>query len=415
MHARQFLTVFPFVEGSVLNLRDIEQGLDQLNRLPSNRAAMRIVPGSAPGTSRVLISNAQERTWRPYIGYDNLGQDITGRAQYTLGLEKDNFIGCNDQFAVYYTGAMPLGYGPNDTETEGFSESLTGLFSVPFGYWLLSGSVSTFSYSTQLLGVNQSYTGEGTTVAARIALDRVIWRDARSKLSLGVFYQYRDVNNYIEDERLAASSYRLSSGGFTLAYTRRLLGGVLSLSLEQAWGIPGMSIGIPFDSPSSAPKTNFSKSSGSLYWHYPFEVFQQDFSWTLSAHGRLADVTLYGSERLYLGGFYSVRGFENNVLGGDQGGYARNELAWNMPRKWFDFDRSPVRGAQLFCAYDVGAIVRDNADPYERGHISGVAVGLRTTGPLTLELAYAHPLETPDFVRESEKRDVWYLSVRYTF
>ncbi|MDR2801260.1 MAG: hypothetical protein LBB52_08380 [Desulfovibrio sp.] len=56
-----------------------------------------------------------------------------------------------------------------------------------------------------------------------------------------------------------------------------------------------------------------------------------------------------------------------------------------------------------------------SADPYERGHVSGMALGVRTTGPLTFELAYAHPLETPSFVRESEKHDVWYLSVKYTF
>ena len=398
-----------------LNLRDIEQGLDQLNRLPSNRAAMRIEPGGAPGTSRVLISNVQERTWRPYVGYDNLGQDVTGRTQYTLGLEKDNFIGCNDQVAVYYTGAMPRGYGPNNNETEGFSESLTGLFSLPFGYWLLSGSASTFSYSTQLLGVNQSYTSKGTTVAARFALDRVVWRDADSKLSLGAFYQYRDVDNYIEDARLLASSYRLSSSGFALAYTRRLLGGVLSLSLEQAWGMPGMSEGIPFDSPSSAPKTNFSKSSGSLFWHYPFEFFQQNFSWTLSARGQVADVTLYSSERIYLGGMYSVRGFEVSALGGDQGGFVRNEIAWNPPREWLLPDKKFVSDIQLFGAYDAGGIIRDNADHYERGHVSGVAFGVRAVGALTFELAYAHPLETPSFVRESEKHDVWYLSVKYTF
>ena len=46
MQPKQFLTIFPGVKGSVLQLRDIEQGLDQLNRLPSNNATMRIEPGA---------------------------------------------------------------------------------------------------------------------------------------------------------------------------------------------------------------------------------------------------------------------------------------------------------------------------------------------------------------------------------
>jgi hemolysin activation/secretion protein len=72
-----------------------------------------------------------------------------------------------------------------------------------------------------------------------------------------------------------------------------------------------------------------------------------------------------------------------------------------------------VANVQLFGAYDTGAIVR--RDSYERGHVSGVAGGIRVAGALTGELAYAHPLEAPAFVRESEKRGVWYLSVKYTF
>ena len=414
METRQLMTIFPFVRGSVLNLRDIEQGLDQLNRLPSNRATMRVEPGREPGTSRVLIANVQERTWRPYLGYDNLGQDSTGRTQYTMGLEKDNYIGCNDQVSVYYTGAMPHGYAPNDdNRQDGYSESLTGLFSIPFGYWLLSGNASTYSYSTDLLGTNQKYTSTGTTLASRVALDRVLMRDADGKLSAGAFYQYRDVDNYIEEVRLVTSSYRLSSAGFTLTYTRRMFGGVFSLALEQAWGIPSMSEGVALDSPASAPKTNFSKSSGNLQWYYPFMLDRQSFAWTLSARGQTADVTLYNSERLYLGGPYSVRGFQNSAVSGNQGGYMRNDLAWNVPQTWYSFDKNPIGNVQLFAAYDIGAIVR--RDAYERGHVSGVAGGLRVAGALSGELAYAHPLETPSFVRESEKRGVWYLQVRYTF
>ena len=190
MNARQLKTIFPFVKGSVLQLRDIEQGLDQLNRLPSNRAIMSIAPGSQVGESKVVIDNVQERTWRPSVGFDNLGQDTTGRAEYTLGLEKDNFIGCNDQFSFYYTGSMPQVFGQFKNDWEGASESVTGLFSIPLGYWLLSGSASRFNYTTQIYGLNQAYTSSGTTSAMRLALDRVIWRDGNGKLSLGTFIRH---------------------------------------------------------------------------------------------------------------------------------------------------------------------------------------------------------------------------------
>ena len=35
---------FPFLDGKVLNIRDIEQGLDQMNRLSSNRMKVQLIP-----------------------------------------------------------------------------------------------------------------------------------------------------------------------------------------------------------------------------------------------------------------------------------------------------------------------------------------------------------------------------------
>lgn len=414
MQAKQFLTIFPGVQGSVLQLRDIEQGLEQLNRLPSNNAAMRIEPGAEAGASRVLISNVQKRTWRLSAGVDNLGQETTGLAQYTLGFEKDNFLGCNDQVAVYWTSAMPRVAGQFGNPWEGYSDSLSALFSVPFGYWLLSGSASRFNYTTQVAGLNQSYTSSGTTTAARLNLDRVIWRDAAGKLSLGGFIQYRDVVNRFEGERLVASSYRLTTAGLTAAYVRRMLGGVLTLQAERIWGLPGLSWRLPGPVSSGTPHVDFSKTTGTLGWYRPFSVGEQQWAWTLSAYGQTSEQTMFGSERLYLGSSYTVRGFKETPVGGDCGGYLRNELAWTVPEKWLGaLKNSPVGQVRLFAAYDYGGVTRDGKDPYEWGELQGVALGLRTTGDFSMQAAWSHPLSAPGYVRE--KDDVWYLTLRYTF
>lgn len=414
MNARQLKTIFPFVKGTVLQLRDIEQGLDQLNRLPSNRATMSIVPGSQVGESKVVIDNVQERTWRPSVGFDNLGQDTTGRAQYNLGLEKDNFIGCNDQFSLYYTGSMPQVFGQFKNDWEGASESVTGLFSIPFGYWLLSGSASRFNYTTQIYGLNQTYTSSGTTSAARLALDRVIWRDGTGKLSLGTFIQYRDVENRFETVRLVASSYRLTTTGLAASYVRRMLGGVLTLQAEQIWGIPNMSWSVPGPETSTTPHTRFSKTTGTVGWQRSFEIGQQQWSWNLTAFGQTSQQTLYGAERLYVGSPYTVRGFRETPVGGDCGGYMRNELAWTVPAKILDpVKNSQLGPVQIYAAYDYGGISRDAKDPYEWGELTGMTLGVRTSGKLSVQASWSRPLTAPDYVQD--KGDVWSLSVRYTF
>ncbi|HBP9027809.1 TPA: ShlB/FhaC/HecB family hemolysin secretion/activation protein, partial [Escherichia coli] len=47
----QLYSSFPAHEGSLLDLRDIEQGLENMQRLPGVQADMEIVPGEQPGES----------------------------------------------------------------------------------------------------------------------------------------------------------------------------------------------------------------------------------------------------------------------------------------------------------------------------------------------------------------------------
>ena len=67
----QVLTAFPFMIGGVLNLRDIEQGIDQLNRLPSNSATMDIKPDDKNEYSKLEVKNKPKGTTRLTFFTDN--------------------------------------------------------------------------------------------------------------------------------------------------------------------------------------------------------------------------------------------------------------------------------------------------------------------------------------------------------
>jgi hemolysin activation/secretion protein len=74
-------TSFPAGAGQLLNLRDLEQGIDQLNRLQSNNATLDIQPGSQPGGSNVVIHNQPSRPVHLFVSYDNQGSVSTGANQ----------------------------------------------------------------------------------------------------------------------------------------------------------------------------------------------------------------------------------------------------------------------------------------------------------------------------------------------
>ncbi|OHX20053.1 POTRA domain-containing protein [Chromobacterium sphagni] len=72
-------TAFPTGPGEILNVRDLEQGLEQLGRLPGQQATMEMVPADAPGDSDVVVTRQGGRPLSGALTLDDSGQDATGR------------------------------------------------------------------------------------------------------------------------------------------------------------------------------------------------------------------------------------------------------------------------------------------------------------------------------------------------
>jgi len=67
----------PGISGSLLNLRDIEQGLDQINRLSRYNAQIKLLPSSQQGYSIVDIQTVEKRLVSAGAGFNNSGQKST--------------------------------------------------------------------------------------------------------------------------------------------------------------------------------------------------------------------------------------------------------------------------------------------------------------------------------------------------
>ncbi|WP_084516257.1 ShlB/FhaC/HecB family hemolysin secretion/activation protein [Desulfovibrio cuneatus] len=407
-------TAFPGLEGKPLNLRDIEQGLDQLNRLPSQQATMELAPGENLGGTVVKVKIPPKRSWRFGGGLDNLGQRRTGQWQYNLFLEKDNLMGLGDQFAVYWSEEAPfMERTMDDRPSEGNNHSFSTFASIPWGKWTFSANMSRFAYGSTIYGMNTDYSSTGTTATHTVQAERLLHRDADSKTSLSVALTNRDVKNYIEDVRLIASSYKLTTLTTSLSHNRRFLGGSLGGNLDHTQGLSILGTKEEEDHGHAIPKGHFHKFSSSVYWYRPIQIAEQSFYYHLSAFGQLTQHTMYGAERISIGSRSSVRGFHEESATGDQGGYVRNEVGWNVPWGEKTLKYMPFNNMQVYAAYDLGGIIKDKDDPFERGRLDGVSIGLRTQGDLAFDLTVSKPLNAPSYIH---KRDTEvYFSLRYTF
>lgn len=97
-------SAMPAHRGNLLDVRDIEQGLENLQRLPTVTARMALHPGEAPGESDIVIERTQSRFWRVGAWVDDTGTESTGRYQGGVMLALDNPTSLSDLFYVTASG-----------------------------------------------------------------------------------------------------------------------------------------------------------------------------------------------------------------------------------------------------------------------------------------------------------------------
>jgi hemolysin activation/secretion protein len=106
----------PAKPGDILNLRDVEQGLENLKRLPTVAADLQIEPGGAPTQSDLVVSWRQVLPFRFNATLDDSGSKSTGKYQGSATLSYDHWWTLNDLFYVTLNqdlgGGQPWHLGP---------------------------------------------------------------------------------------------------------------------------------------------------------------------------------------------------------------------------------------------------------------------------------------------------------------
>ncbi|MGD8327590.1 MAG: ShlB/FhaC/HecB family hemolysin secretion/activation protein [Sphingomonadales bacterium] len=402
----RLVTAFPFIEGGLLNLRDLEQGIDQLNRLASIDATLDIQPGEVAGASHVVVKH--KTIGRPYrftLNVDNNGQQSTGRVVHTAGLEVDSPFGLNDFWSVYYSRDARYS---KVTGTEAFG----GFFSLPFGHTTLSISGGKSNYDSVITGSFENFASKGSSWNILGEIDQVLFRDGKTKISAAPFIQIFNAENFIEDVRLLSSSYRLSILGARLKGQRTVLGGILSGQAEAQWGANILGAEAVDLGPES-PDTEFTSVAFTTSFFKPLELFGFKFRYNTLLRGEWNFDAVFPVIRISLGGPATVRGFRDDGISGRRGLFNRHEISKDL----LEFGGEgvlPTTQILGYLGYDWGGILANNDDPFERGVLHSTTFGLRTLGgPFFLDLGVSVPISSPQFV---EHRDVEVsASLRLTF
>lgn len=382
---------FPNLLGRPLYLPDLEQGLDQLNRLRAYDLTAALLPGTLQGGTQILIEpRAVGSRWHLDSRLDNRGSPLTGRHRLSLGLGVDSPLQVNDDLRLTLNAAV--------FDAPGQSQGASLYYSVPYGPWTFAVNASQLSYRAPIPGA--SYTSNGTSSFQGVSAERVLWRGQHGMLSASARLDRKQLQNRLDDSLLQLQSPTLTtleSGVNLLWLDAGLWHGYLGIARGLAW--------LGADPPASAaahPQAQFLKYRANLL-HLRQGPAQSPWRWQSELNLQYSRDVLPAIEQLLLSDDSAVRGFRAYSVAGASGAVWRNSvsqpLAVPLP---FNLQLRP----QL--SLDLGWARLASDSPWQR--LAGAAAGVEVSLPGSrLRLDYQYPLYASDRYRQALEPGFWVL------
>lgn len=353
----------PAHPGDILNLRDIEQALENFKRVPTAEADIQITPAEGPdaqpGESDLVIRWHQGMPFRISATVDDSGSKQTGKYQGNVTVSFDHWWTLNDLFYASLNHDLGGG-GAGSNGTRGY----TVHYSVPYDRWLLGITASGNQYHQTVFGYSQNYRYSGESRNADLRLSRLLYRDASRKTTAYA----RGSGNYIDDTEVRNQRRRTAGWELGLAHREFLGHASLDTNLAYRRGTGAMaSLRAPeerFDEGTSRPEILLADAQLTV----PFVLAAQRLRYTGAVRGQWNFPPLVPQDRFSIGNRYTVRGFDGeSTLIGDRGWFVRNELALSLAG----------RGFELYAGADYGQVNGRSAAYLVGTQLAGAVMGMR--------------------------------------
>ncbi len=211
---RMLKMAFPGRVGGILNLRDIEQGMEQINRLRTEPVQIEILPGTQAGYSIVNLTATPEFPLSASVSLDNSGQKSTGEDQLNGVLTANNMLGLADKWFV-------SGGRSSDFASAYDAQNFQAGVSVPFGYGLLDYSYAWSNYRTTISNQGFNWLSTGDTKTHRLNASWVVFRNGDVKTGIAAGVVQRSSRNWLNDAPLVRAARATSPACFWASRTRK--------------------------------------------------------------------------------------------------------------------------------------------------------------------------------------------------
>lgn len=292
---------------------------------------------------------------RVFAGYDDFGIKVIGDQRYFAGFNWANAFGLDQHLNYEFIG---------DTSFERLREHVMSyVIPLPWQHEItLFGAYADLDPDLSLYGpVYQNFHNKGTyyQISGRYNIPLPQIGNYDQEFNAGVDYKNTDTPLIFG----TAASQPLSTNDiavlqFVVGYTGALKDrwGKTSLSIQ---GVYSPGDWVDHNNKAAYYDTTRDPNIDPEYFYGRAELRREtalpfNFSWYLRAAGQISDADLMPTETFGLGGYDTVRGYDERILSGDYGWLVVNELRtprvklWNITRQKGQFDW--VQGL-IFCDY----------------------------------------------------------------
>ncbi|MGJ3355385.1 ShlB/FhaC/HecB family hemolysin secretion/activation protein [Providencia sp. Je.9.19] len=384
-------SAMPARSGHLLDLRDIEQGLENLQRLPTVQASMEMVPGDGPGETQIVINRQQSRYWHAGAWVDNTGSKSTGKNQVGMMLALDNPTSLSDLF--YITATRDLSFS-SDKDTTNYSAH----YSVPFGYWQFATTASDYEYTQTIAGTNSDIRYRGKSKSLNLQLSNVLYRDATAKTTATYDVNLRETRNFVGETEIENQKRRTTAWKLGLNHRQYVGQSTLNVGASYQHGTRWFGAMPAFEEFSSKGSQDYATALAiimqfSASASIPFTLAEQPLRFESQYLRQISDRPLTPQDQFSIGNRWSVRGFDGErTLSADEGWTLRNTLSWTLP----------VPAQELYVGVDYGKISGRGTDINLGSHLAGGAIGLRgaiNPANLSYDFSIGTPFSKPEGFR----------------
>jgi hemolysin activation/secretion protein len=356
----------PAGPGDLLNLRDIEQGLENFKRVPTAEADIQIIPGDEPGESDLLITWKQALPLRLTLSANDGGSKSTGKYLGSVTVSGDHLLTLNDLFYASFNRDIANGHG-SDSGQRG-TKGHTLHYSLPWDYWLFAVTASENNYHQSVAGASQTYLYSGSSENYEAKLTRILHRNGSGKTSASLRGYLTKSANFIDDTEVEVQRRRMAGWELGVQHRAFISDATLDLGLAYRQGTGAFNaLAAPeedFDEGTARPRLITADASLNL----PFKLAGQQFRYAASWRAQWNRTPLVPQDRFSIGGRYTVRGFDGeSVLMAERGWLIRNDLGWSLGQS----------GQELYLGLDHGEVGGQSADLLVGKRLTGAVLGLR--------------------------------------